>query len=278
MAERDLVIAMGADWSHATPLLNLLFSLDRYEPATRVIVYDLGLASVTRDILRRQRRTVVPFRYHDYPPHIRLETIRNCAWKPALVRDAMQREGLPLLYLDAGNLVHAPLVKIRRELATTGFYSPVSPHDVKKWTHPGTLAAMQVEPELLDLRNRNGAVIGFGAGDVARGLLEAWYEAAIRPEIIVPPGSSRENHRFDQSVLTILAARASRRHGLTLADDLLDVSVHNDRSSFAEINFDMRQPAPLRQLKPRRPARPKPSPRRGTLRELWHRAKRLVRG
>jgi hypothetical protein len=249
VAERDLVITTGADWSHATPLLNLLFSLDRYEPATRVIVYDLGLAPDTLDLLRRQRRTVVEFRYQDYPPHIRFDLIRNYAWKPALVRDAMRREGLPLLYLDAGDLLHAPLARIRHELATTGFYSPVSSDDVKRWTHPGTLAAMQVEPELLELRNRNGAVVGFGAGDVARGLLEDWYEAAMRPEVIVPSGSSHENHRFDQSVLTILSLRASRRHGLTLADDLLDVSVHNDRRDFAQVNLAMCQPASVRKVK-----------------------------
>lgn len=272
-----LAIVTAASQNHAAPLHNLLFSLDCYEPRTPVIVYDLGLEAEALDVLRRQRRTVLPFPYEDYPSHIRFETILNCAWKPPLMRDAMQRAGLPLLWLDAGNLAHAPLAKIRSELATTGFYSPVSAGRVREWTHPGTLAALRVEPDLLELRNRNGAVIGLGTGEMPRRLLEDWSLAALQPEIIVPPGASKTNHRFDQSVLTILAIRASRRHGLALADDLFDVSVHNDYRDFTNANLYMRGPAPLRQRKPWRPPVPaEPPPPQSRLHAFWSKARNLL--
>ncbi len=229
MADGKLVIVTGAAENHARPLLNLLASTDHYEPDTKVIVYDLGLSEATLALLRRQRRIIVPFRFADYPPHVGANRLRTYAWKPAMVHEVLQREGMPLLYLDAGDLVHGRLDRVRAELARTGFYSPVSSGTIVQWCHPATLDAMEAEPEILGDRNRNAAIIGFGTSEMAREIEERWYACAMRPEIICPPGATREDgHRFDQSVLSVLAARARRRYGVALANDFLDLSHHND--------------------------------------------------
>jgi len=42
----------------------------------------------------------------DYPPHVGADRLRTYTWKPAMVHES-QREGMPLLYLDAGDLCMA---------------------------------------------------------------------------------------------------------------------------------------------------------------------------
>jgi len=276
VADGKLVIVTGASQNHARPLLNLLFSLDRHEPETPVVVYDLGLKPATLDILRRQRRNLVTFRFEDYPPHVDPDNLANYAWKPAMVHEVAQAHGFPLLYLDAGDLVHARLDRVRAELGRVGIYSSHSANTIGHWAHPLMLEAMQVEPELLAERNRNGATIGFGDHALGRELAASWYDACMKPEIICPPGATRSNHRFDQAVLSVLIARLQRRHDLALADALLDISIHNDSLSWPEVSAYLRTGQPplvpyylwLRRLQREKRKKPKTLLRR-MLRFAW---------
>ncbi|MGH6892935.1 MAG: DUF1647 domain-containing protein [Dongiaceae bacterium] len=286
MTESTLTIVTAASENHARPLLNLLFSLDRYEPATRVVVYDLGLSERTLDVLHRQRRTVVPFRFADYPRHVGEQIgnkrLRTYAWKPALIHEVLRKEGLPLLYLDAGDLVHERLDRVRQELARTSIYTPTSGGTLADWCHRGMLAAMRVEPEILHDLNRSAGLVGFGASDLAREIAEDWFAAAMQPEVICPPGADLKNHRFDQAVLSVLLARAQRGRGLVLTDDNLGISVHNDGMSFANVTAFIQQPPGPRPAEQKRvrPIMPQPKrPRRKPpLRRLWRRIKRMLRG
>ena len=250
LAPGALTIVTGASQNHARPLLNLLMSLDRYESGTRVIVYDLGLSPGVLKILRQRQRTVVPFRFEDYPAHVDRHNLLTYAWKPAIVQEVVQAYGFPMLWLDAGDLVHEPLDRIRAEIARVGFYSPLSGGTIADWTHPAALQAMRVEPELLGEMNRNGAIIGFGDHPLGRDLAESWYEASMVAENICPPGTTDQNHRFDQAILSILIARLRRRHGLTLTERHLDVTTHNDRLSREEAKAFVRTNILPARLKP----------------------------
>ena len=234
MADSGLLIVTGASQNHARALLHLLESLDRDEPDARVVVYDLGLARKIAARLRSAGRHLVGFRFDRYPPHVTSARLETYAWKPAMVHEVLLEYGLPLLYLDAGDLVHERLDRVRAEIAGVGFYSPRSHGTIKTWCHPLTVTALGIEPDILKVRNRNAAIVGFGDCPLARALAVAWYEQSMRPEVICPPGSSRANHRFDQTILSVLLARAIRRHGLAATGKRLGISVHNDDLSDRE--------------------------------------------
>ncbi|MEZ5830707.1 MAG: DUF1647 domain-containing protein [Dongiaceae bacterium] len=247
MADGKLVILTAASENHARPLFNLLASIDHHEPGTEIIIYDLGLSKATLRKLRKQRRNVSPFPFSDYPPHVAPDRLRTYAWKPIMIYKTLQREGAPLLYLDAGDLLHAPLRRIRAELERIGFYCPLSTGTIGRWCHPATLEAMRVEPGIPDDLMRNAAIIGFGDSALARELAAQWYECALRPEIICPPGATVQGgHRFDQAVLSILLARARRRDGFAPEDEPLDISCHNDRLLQREARYFMTRAAPRR--------------------------------
>ena len=55
----------------------------------------------------------------------------------------------------------------------------------------------------------NGALIGFRKDDAAYEMvLKPWVQCAINSKCIIPKGSSRMNHRQDQSALSVLVDRA----------------------------------------------------------------------
>jgi hypothetical protein len=269
-----LVIVAAASENHARPLFHLLESLDRHERGTKVVLYDLGLAPATRAKLERQGRDVTAFRFDDYPPHVDADNLRTYAWKPAVIHQAMRAHGLPLLYLDAGDLVHQRLDGLRAEIARIGFYSPSGGKKIRLWCHPAAARALELEPEILDARGHNAAIVGFGDNDLGRALIQAWYQAAMNPAIICPPGATKMNHRFDQAILSVLLARAIRDRGLATAKGrLLGVSYHNDSLSARDARRYMRGAPVAGRAADLQRAVAKQSP----LNRLTRAAKRIVR-
>jgi len=243
VADRALAIVAAASENHARPLFHLLESLDRHERGTEIFLYDIGLAPASRAKLEQQGRTVTSFRFDDYPAHVDAKNLRTYAWKPAIIHELMRARGLPLLWLDAGDLVHRRLDALRAELARSGFYSRHSGQQIYNWCHPATARALGVEPEIMLERNYNAAIVGFGDCELGRTLIRDWYEAAMNPEIICPEGATTKNHRFDQTILSVLLARAARDRGIAIPEGSLGVSIHNDSLSDRDARLYMKIPA-----------------------------------
>jgi hypothetical protein len=234
LAIRDntLTIVTGASSNHVRCLRNLLRSIDHHETAP-VVVYDLGLAPEEAAQLRAEGRQVVRFPFERYPPYFgtRAKTGQPCSWKPLLIREVIEAVDSPVLWLDAGDLVHERLTRVRTVLAPTGFYSPAGVDVIERYTHPQVLALLEAQPEILTDRNRNGAIVGFGRNQIGMELSRIWRDCALREEIMYPAGWTKRIWRSDQAILSVLVAQFRRRHSFMLADELLGVSYHNDSLS-----------------------------------------------
>jgi hypothetical protein len=235
----ELVIVTGASSNHFHCLKNLLYTISRYERGTPTIVYDLGLAPRELEELNGNAVTIKKFQFEKYPPHLDIRVDRGqYAWKPVIVESALRETNFTAmaLWLDAGNLVQKKLKRVRATLEKNGFYSPVSSGTVAQWTHPGTLAYLRAPEALRKRPNRNGAIVGFNpaqAGIIE--MVECWKECALDPRCIAPAGSNRSNHRQDQSVLSVLAYQFQERFGYQLINGFLDIAVHQDRVSLAQV-------------------------------------------
>ena len=294
MPDDLLTIVTGASSNHFGCLRNLLTSLDRYEDA-RVLVYDLGLDETEAQSLRDDGRSLARFPFEQYPPHFgpAASFAFPYAWKVVIIHDALEAAGHPVLWLDAGNLVHERLQREREQLLSVGFYSPVSPGTIADWTHPLTLERLGAAPEILGDRNRTGSTVGFGTNRFARALAADWRAAAMDPATCFPEGWSRRTHRSDQALLSVLVAQARRRQPLTLADSYFGISVQNDAATpeqaarlmamtAQEVRRERRAAArgnqPLQTRAAPRPKKRKTKRKRRGLARLWHRlAKRLRR-
>jgi len=291
MSNDLLTIVTGASSNHFGCLRNLLTSLDRYEDA-RVLVHDLGLTEPEAQRLRGDGRNLTRFPFDQYPPHFgRSATFAiPYVWKPVIIHDALMAAGHPVLWLDAGNLVHERLDRVREQLQTVGFYSPGSPGTIADWTHPVTLQRLGGGPEILRDRNRTGSTVGFGTNDLARELVVAWRDAALNKEISCPEGWSRKIHRSDQALLSVLVAQARRRRPFTPADRYFGISVQNDEATpeqaarlmamtAQEVRQEKRTAAGASQPAQPRPAqsKKKTGKKRRGLGRLWHKLKKRLR-
>jgi hypothetical protein len=205
---KSMILVSASDSSHVRSLCNWLLSAARHEPDTETIVYDLGLAPGERDQIRacHPRVAVRTFEYQNYPAYFDVKkNAGEYAWKPAIIHEVMESRRTPVCWMDAGNLITVPLIRIRRILGRYGFYSPRSKGRIRDWTHPATLRALSYPQSRLGRHNLNGACIAFDSANAgAMSLLDAWYQAAWDREIIAPDGSDRTNHRQDHAVLSAL--------------------------------------------------------------------------
>lgn len=232
----DFTIITGASSNHLDCLKNLLYSISLFEPKTPVLVYDLGLEANELSQLKLQGHEVRRFPFENYPPYFDIRVDAGVyAWKPVIIADVMRERGA-VLWLDAGDLLLGRLDKIRKVLDEQGIYTPISCDDIQRWTHPIALQHLQVAPHLLSKQNRNAAVVGLNPATAGiNELAQAWVAGAFNQNCIAPPGWTRMNHRWDQSILTVLSYQFQEKYGFHLVNDLLDISIHNDGRSPQEI-------------------------------------------
>jgi hypothetical protein len=151
------------------------------------------------------------FPFSEYPPHLNIDVnAGEYAWKPAIIWRELEARHRSVCWMDAGNRLRMPIARVRLDLLTHGFYSTESSGTVKDWTHPGLFDALGLPRSFAGLNaNLNGSCIAFNwRHERARALAKEWYECAMQKDIIAPAGSSRENHRQDQALLTVLAYRS----------------------------------------------------------------------
>jgi hypothetical protein len=235
MMQRTIVT--GTSNNHGRALHNLLASIRANCPDVDVIVYDLGLTQAQIQATATQCKQIRKFEFGRYPPHVNIAVNRGeYAWKPILIHEVLREVGGLVLWLDAGNLVLCDLNAVWRLLEREAVVTPTSSGTVRKWTHPETLDYLNVPSDDLEKPNRNGAIVGFN-GQLACGheLCAEWKECALQPACIAPPGSSRQNHRQDQSVLSALYYRYQRMYRFKIVDRIREIAIHCDRLQAADI-------------------------------------------
>lgn len=239
--------------------LNLLESIKIWEPRVRVVVYTLdtmpsdfyNLVTVWDNV------AVKAFDFSKYPTWFNITQERGqYAWKGVIIERTAKEYGGLILWMDSGNLVHRSLHdNVWRYIAQKGIYSTPTSGNQEKWTHPLALNFLGIGSHLSKKHMCNGAIIGVNTLDrrVMDDIIQPLAFCCQSKDCIAPPGSSRANHRQDQSALTALIYK----HGyscewMNAYDDLasysveerLTISIHNDvlgeGSKMCEINGESR--------------------------------------
>ena len=218
-----LVIVTASDKSHEKSLLQLLISIEQFEPNATIMVYDLGLSSKTKNYMEMRLPNldmqVIKIDFNQYPNWMNIsnKSKGEYAWKPLVIRATAKkilhqekRSKTTLLWLDAGDKLTQNLRTIRRYIQCYAFWSPASDGKIKDWTHEGLLLRFNLNKKQLNSNNLNGAIIGFSLdSNKSLILLEKWTDLSMQKDFIAPKGSDRTNHRQDQALLTVLAYKYS---------------------------------------------------------------------
>jgi len=224
-----LSIVTAADGGHFLTLVGALWALRRTEAeSTRIIIYDLGLKPCQRRYLDglvscfpRGTTVVKSFDYSRYPSYFNVNQSAGCyAWKPAIVHEVLTEvsEGDSVVWVDAGTEMGRrvdALLADSHSYSVDGFISTVTTGTMDQWTHQGMKDWFAEHTTSLPVaatikRERaaspcNGAFLGFRKGSEAeQAIVPTWLACAMDINCIAPVGSSRRNHRQDQSALTLL--------------------------------------------------------------------------
>jgi hypothetical protein len=208
-----MTFVTASDTSHAKSLINLIRSLRRMTPSAQVVVFDLGM---TPREVRNLKRTfpsvrVEKFPYKDFPAYfaVRVEA-GQYAWKAQCVERVAAVSTGDLFWIDAGCVVTGTLRRIRKILGRRGIFADKAVGPSSRWTHPATFAALNAGTQDIELRRDQLAAtfIGFRLGrEDVECLISDWARHSRDRNVIAPRGSSRINHRQDQSVFSILMYR-----------------------------------------------------------------------
>lgn len=232
--KQKLIIVTGSDGSHFKSMYQLLESLIIFEKKTKIIIFDLGLSRTEIEILERKfpELELRKFNYADYPSYFNIKiNAGEYAWKPVIINDILNEFKTSVCWLDGGNKLTKPLTSIRKILELYGFYSPFSKGTISEWTHPKTLEYMGSLNDKFIVRqqNLNGACVSANYNNIAvRNVIQKWSDCAKTKNCIAPKGSSRENHRQDQAVLSVLVYKLIPKIGKKMVYNKFGFKTHQD--------------------------------------------------
>lgn len=204
-----LTIITAANSLYFPCMGNMIGSLHAHEPEVNVVIYDLGMDPLQRQVARSWRQVqVIPAPLGPpLPPHV--SNLRHYAWKPIIMRHALRRFGT-FFYEDAGQEIRGGLGPVLRLIKRDGyFYVTQGEKTLANQTHAGTMRAMGSSSA--EMRGRDmcaGGIQGYRAGSrIAEEVLSQVIGCVSNRECVAPDGADQSNHRFDQSVFSVVLAR-----------------------------------------------------------------------
>ncbi|KAI8393306.1 uncharacterized protein BYT42DRAFT_550599 [Radiomyces spectabilis] len=236
-------IVTAASSNHFCALESMLYSLKEVKMDVttsmypRLVVYDLGLTETQRAVLRNLYEhqffdDLVTLNYSAYPSFWDITVNRGeYAWKVGAIKESQIKYGGVIVWLDTGDIPNRRFMEtIPTYIRQHGFWSPRSTGLMgAKFNHDGLFAYFKTtRKQYAKWENCNGAALGFDTENahVMDQILNPWFDCALEKECIAPQGSSRANHRQDQSAVTLLALRAGYQcfeypefHGITIHQD-----------------------------------------------------------
>lgn len=238
---KEFKIVTGSDSSHFNSLVNLLKSIKKHEPNTETVVYNLGLSSDEIYYLKKNFDfEIINFEFKKYPKFIGeidvSKKLGSFGWKPIIINKEFLKNDKNLLWLDAGCLLTKNLTLLKKYILKTGFYSPESSNSVKDWSHTTTLQNLNFPPEYLNSPNFSGGLVGIAHNEKKiKELIAKWEYFALDKETLAPEGSSRANHRQDQTILTLLVYILKINNNKFKSHRMFGLLKHQDNENFKYI-------------------------------------------
>lgn len=198
---------------------------------SRLIIFDIGLSEEQKSLIRnlilsKKHISFRDFEFNQFPEFVKPE-YSTYSWKPIIIWNMIQELKGNILWLDSANIILQKLDPIWEIIKNTGCYTPYSGSGtLQEWTVQETLDYLQVPPENYHIRNRAGNLCGFSSGnETVSLLLKKWHDLALIKECIRPETATRQNHRDDQSLLTILLNE--NKQTIQLTEDEVNISSKN---------------------------------------------------
>jgi hypothetical protein len=233
-----ITIVTGASQNHSKSMINLIHSIYKNSNVDfQLYVYDLGLTDEYKNNLLKLFPNIILkiFDYTKYPDYFNINiNAGEYAWKPAIINEVLSEindDNEILLWLDAGNYINGPIEHVLNVIRNNKIFSPSTEADIKRWCHKKVIQYFGIEnnQNALNFRMKNGAIIGLHIKTPEiKELINNFYKYALVKDAICPDGSSRQNHRQDQALFTILSYFYQLKNKNNFDDNYYMIRTHCD--------------------------------------------------
>lgn len=234
--KNNLTIVSAADYTHFDSSINLFQTLEKFESKSNYVFYDLGLKVEQKNEFKKKFKDVIyiDFNFEAYPDFLSQKDQDNklgwYGWKPLIIKECVQKfDDSNILWLDSGCIITKPLNLVRKVLNTKGIFVASSVGKIFEWTHKTSINTLNLPKKYLKKNNFAGGIFGINPNNFKNlELLNLWVEFAMKKNALFPEGSSRRNHRHDQSILTMLLYINKANRFTTRSLNIFGIKVHND--------------------------------------------------
>jgi len=206
----EFIFITAADSEYYEPCLSLVKNIRKLDPKSKIVVYNLGMTSKQTSILITiDNLDLVEFEFENYPSFIKEKKLPdnrlgNYAWKAVIISEVLKNYTGNIIWLDSACILDKKIDLIKRIIVTKGLFFVKATGKIGEWTHLQTLKIM----DAVKLTNKDcvmSGIIGLNSQNaLANALIIDWVKYSLDEECIAPKGSSRLNHRQDQSIFQIL--------------------------------------------------------------------------
>ena len=215
--KKNLVVVTASDKFFANSLYQLLDNLYLQNEIKAIIVYDLGMTSEQVAKLNNHYKEIIykKFKFNEYPKFFSevddYGKMGAYAWKPSIIWEVFNEYKCQVVWLDTGNLINNKFKLVRIVLSNIGFFSPVSAGRIKEYTHSSTLDNLNFPEYYENKRMLTGGFCCFDwESETSKELLLKWKNLSSEKELIIPAESTLNNHKHDQSLLTLLIYKSKK--------------------------------------------------------------------
>ena len=247
-------IITGANDSYILTLLNFInYHISIGILLENIIVYDLGLNEENLKRVKKllsKKTEIKKLNYNEYPEHVNLSKYNGLfcsyAFKPIIIYNEAHNN-IPIIWLDcACKITLNQLNKIIHSVNLNGFYCPIGNYEKTIETielnHPQTLNLLGItkEDHLNKLQTRLACICSVNYNILSgKTILNDWYKYSLDKDVIMPNGSSRNNHRQDQTVLSALMFLYEKEHNISFEKSRFDISCWNKLDkSIVDMNYN----------------------------------------
>jgi hypothetical protein len=219
----NCVIVTAANDSYIKTIIDFIEKFFINFDSNNLIVYDIGLSKTNINLIEQLKNKYnfefKTLNYNLYPEYVNVNKYKGLycsyAFKPIIIYNEANNPSNTnknIIWMDSANRFDKPIINsICNSVNTNGFYSPISNDrgtiESIELNHPVTvkllgLTELEHKTKLFSI---SANLVGLNyASECGKKILNEWYNYSLNKEIIMPHGSSRNNHRQDQTILSIL--------------------------------------------------------------------------
>ena len=201
-----------------------------------LIIYDYGLNENNLNKIIKYKTTygfkIVKFDYSNYPEHVNLDKYTgfqcNYAFKPiSIYNTCRENPNKKIIWMDCANRFNSNSINdILNILQNQSIYSPIcckaGSIESMELHHINTIIHFKLKDDIHLIPQRTSGLFGVDYSSVCgKNIVNDWYNCSLNKNIIAPEGSSRNNHRQDQSVLTILMYLYEKSNGINFISNIV---------------------------------------------------------